>query len=131
MFKNGLTIGAFAALYANQGLSVELWGWLSIHGTTELLAIVLCGAAGLILGGSVAFPGRYGRLENLARNGRLASQIVIGAVGLFFVAGLLEGVGRQVIVDTTLRYLIAFGALILWAHYFLRVGKDRFDGDDG
>ena len=50
---------------------------------------------------------------------------------MFFVAGLLEGVGRQVIVDMSLRYLIAIGALIWWAYYFLRFGKDSFDGERG
>lgn len=131
MFYNGLLLGAFSAIYEDRGLSVEWWGWLSIHGTTELLAIILCGGAGLVLGSSVAFPGRYGRLDNLARNGRLASQIAIGAVAMFFVAGLLEGIGRQTIIDTSLRYSIAIGALIGWAYYFLRIGRDRFDGDRG
>ncbi len=131
MFYNGLIIGALAALYASRGLSTELWAWLGIHGTTELIALVLCGGAGLVLGSSLAFPGRYSRLDSLARNGRMASQIVVGAVALFFVAGLLEGLGRQLITDMTERYLIAIGALIWWALYFLRIGKGRFDGDSG
>jgi len=45
MIYNGLTIGAFIALYASRGLSVEFLGWLSIHGTTELLAVLAGGAA--------------------------------------------------------------------------------------
>ena len=130
MFYNGLTLGAFAALFESRGLSVELWAWLGIHGTTELFAVVLCGGAGLLLGRSLAFPGRHGRLDNLARNGRMAGQIVIGAVAMLFIAGLLEGLGRQLIVDPTERYLIAVSALILWLLYFLRVGKEERDGDD-
>ena len=129
MFYNGLIIGALTALYSSRGLSAELWAWLGIHGSTELIALVLCGGAGLVLGGSFAFPGRVSRLDSLARNGRMASQIVIGAVALFFVAGLLEGLGRQLITDMTGRYLIAIGALIWWALYFLRTGKGRFDGN--
>ena len=50
LFVNGLTLGAFAALYASRGLSWDLWAWLMIHGTTELLALALCGGAGLVLG---------------------------------------------------------------------------------
>ncbi len=129
MFYNGLIIGALAALYETHGLSAELWAWLGVHGTTELLAVVLCGGAGLLVGSSLAFPGRYSRLDNLARNGRMASQIVIGAVALFFVASLLEGFARQLITDMTERYLVAAGALIWWALYFLRRGKKRFDGE--
>ncbi len=129
MFYNGLIIGAMAAVYERHGLSTELWAWLGIHGTTEMLAVVLCGGAGLVLGSSLAFPGRHSRLDTLAQNGRMASQIVIGAVAMFFVAGLLEGLARQLIADTTTRYLVAVGALIWWMLYFLRTGKDRTDGN--
>jgi uncharacterized membrane protein SpoIIM required for sporulation len=107
MFYNGLIIGAIAALYHSRGLSVELWAWLAIHGTTELLAVALCGGAGLVLGGGVAFPGRHSRLDSLARRGRLAARIVMGAILMFLVAGLLEGFGRQLIHDMTARHLVA------------------------
>ena len=129
MFYNGLMIGAIAALYHSRGLSVELWAWLSIHGTTELLAVALCGGAGLVLGGSVAFPGRHSRLETLARRGRLAARIVMGALLMFLLAGLLEGFGRQLILDVTTRYLIAAVAAVWWLLYLTRAG--RTGSDDG
>ncbi len=125
LMTNGAMLGAFAALYADRGLSVELWGWLLIHGTTELLAVVLCGGAGLMLGGALAFPGRHTRLENLARAGRQAAVIVIGCVGMFFVAGLLEGFGRQEINTTWVRYLIAGAMLVFWLGYFALSGGNR------
>ncbi len=131
MTITGLTIGAFAALYAGRGLSVEFWGWLLIHGTTELTAVVLCGGAGLVLGGSLAFPGKHTRLANLAIRGRLAGQVVLGAVAMLFVAGLLEGFGRQLITDATARYAIATGALAAWIWYFTRVGRELSDDDGG
>lgn len=130
LFYNGLTVGAFSALYASRGLLVEFWAWLSIHGTTELVALVLCGGAGLVLGSSLALPGRFSRLESLARNGRRASQIAIGAVVLFFLAGLLEGLGRQLITDPGERYLVAGVSLIWWALYFLQAGRARSHGHD-
>lgn len=123
MFTNGLTLGALAALYASRGLSLELWGWLLIHGTTELLAISLCGGAGLYLAAAVAFPDRYSRLHSLAVKGRKAAVIAIGCVAMFFVAALLEGFARQLILDTTLRYLIAGTMLLGWLAYFSRVGR--------
>ena len=36
---------------------MELGGWLIIHGSTEIFAIVLAGAAGFRIGWSVVFPG--------------------------------------------------------------------------
>ncbi len=131
LFYNGLILGAFAALYHSRGLSLDLWAWLSIHGTTEILAIVLCGAGGLVLGASVAFPGRHSRLENLSLNGRQAGEIIIGTVFLFLAAGLLEGFGRQLITGISDRYLIAAAALTAWAVYFIYSGRRRGAEDDG
>jgi uncharacterized membrane protein SpoIIM required for sporulation len=127
--QNGLMLGAFLALYAGRGLAVELGGWLFIHGVTELLAIVLCAAAGLALGGAVAFPGTYSRLANLAETGRIAAQVVIGAIGLFLIAGLLEGLGRQLLNETSLRYLIAAASAVGWFLYFVFAGRNQGDGD--
>ena len=38
-FYNGLILGAMYALHVDRGLGVELGGWLSVHGVTELSAI--------------------------------------------------------------------------------------------
>jgi uncharacterized membrane protein SpoIIM required for sporulation len=108
---------------------VALGGWLFIHGITELLAIILCGAAGLALGGAVAFPGAHSRLANLAATGRVAAQVVIGAVALLLIAGLLEGLGRQLITDTSLRYVIAATTGTAWCLYFGFAGRKRTDGN--
>jgi uncharacterized membrane protein SpoIIM required for sporulation len=129
LVDNGLIMGAFLALYASRGLAIDLDGWLFIHGVTELLALILCGAAGLALGGALAFPGSHGRLANLASTGRLAGQVVIGAVALLVIAGLLEGLGRQLIADTSLRYAVAATTAVAWLLYFGFAGRKRIHGD--
>lgn len=129
LVENGLMVGAFLALYASRGLGIELGGWLLIHGVTELLAIILCGAAGLTLGAALAFPGTHGRLANLAARGRQAAQVVIGAVSLLLIAGLLEGLGRQLITSTSTRYAIAAATALAWVLYFGFAGRRRDDGD--
>ncbi len=123
MFYNGLTIGALTSLYASRGLGWDLWGWLLIHGVTELLAIALCGGAGIILASSLVVPGQYSRLEMLARNGKRAGQIVIGAVAMLFFAALLEGFARQLINDISVRYTIAFLSGAFWLSYFIGLGR--------
>jgi len=128
LVQNGLMMGAFFALYASRGLGVELGGWIFIHGVTELLAIILCGAGGLALGGALAFPGAHNRLANLAATGRVAAQVVIGAVALLLIAGLLEGLGRQLITDTSLRYTIAATTAVAWLLYFGFAGRNRIHG---
>jgi uncharacterized membrane protein SpoIIM required for sporulation len=124
LFSTGLMLGAFGALYASRGLGVALWGWLLPHGITELLAVVLCGGAGLILAQALVFPGRHTRLRNLAIRGREAGVIVLGAVAMLLVAGLLEGFFRQMVQSDTVRYLVAMTTAVFWAFYFLRAGRE-------
>ncbi len=119
LVMNGLTFGSFFALYASRGLGFELGGWLIIHGGTELLAVALCGGAGLAIADAFLFPGQKTRLQSLTERGRVAGLVALGAVVMLAIAGVLEGIGRQVITDDLTRYGIGIGMLVLWALYFL------------
>jgi uncharacterized membrane protein SpoIIM required for sporulation len=123
LFVNGLSLGAMFAIFASKGLTADFAAWLAIHGTTELGAMALCGGAGLLLGQAVGFPGRYKRRAAFKIKGRQATVVVLGAVGMFFVAALLEGLGRQLINDMGWRMGIAAAALVLWVAYFALAGR--------
>ena len=122
MIYQGLMLGAFLALHWNRGLTVDFL-WVSIHGVTEITAIIFCGAAGFGLAERILFPGRYGRLENLAIHGREAARIAVGAVFMFFVAAILEGGFRQLVASTSLRFVIGGATGALWLAYFLLAGR--------
>jgi uncharacterized membrane protein SpoIIM required for sporulation len=123
LIYQGLTVGAFLALHYNRGLAIDSLGWLSVHGVTELTAIVLFGAAGLMLAEKILFPNRLPRLESLATNGRTATQIAIGAVLMLLVAGILEGGLRQLVQPTTWRFAIGGTTAVLWLGYFTLAGR--------
>lgn len=125
LFTNGLILGAFAALYAARGLSVDFWGWLLPHGVPEILALVVCGAGGLALGQSLVWPGRYRRFDSLSLRGREAGVLFVGALALFFVAGLIEGIFRQTVADVPVRYAVAATGALLAAAYLAPIGKRR------
>jgi uncharacterized membrane protein SpoIIM required for sporulation len=123
MFFNGLLLGAMLALYGSRGLTWDLLGWLSVHGTTELLAIVLCGGGGLVLARAIIFPDRETRMESLARRGSTAGTLIMGAVMMLLVAGILEGFARQLVDDIGARYLIGGLMLVFWLTYFTLGGR--------
>jgi uncharacterized membrane protein SpoIIM required for sporulation len=123
LFQNGLIVGAFAALYAGRGLSWDLWGWLLPHGVTELLAVILCGAAGLLLAHALVFPGAEPRADALRRRGRQAAEIALGCVGMLFIAGLIEGIFRQTVTSIDVRYAVASSTALFWLFYFGWVGR--------
>ncbi|ESQ73653.1 stage II sporulation protein M [Asticcacaulis sp. AC402] len=128
LIYNGIPLGAMLWLFASKGLGVEFAGWLSIHGTTELFAIVIAGACGLHIGRRLIFPGDVPRKESLMVAGRLTGTVMIGVAAMLTVAGCLEGFGRQMITDTWARFAIGGAMLTLWLIYFLLVGRERKHG---
>lgn len=122
---NGMVLGAFLALHHNRDLTIEILGWLSIHGVTEITAFILFGAGGLMLAEKILFPGRYTRMQNLALHGRAAAQLAIGAVLMLFIAAILEGVFRQYVQSTSLRFIIGWGIGFCWLAYFLLAGRSK------
>ncbi len=115
---NGLMLGAFMAVFAAKGLGIGFAGWLTIHGSTEIFAIIIAGAAGFHIGLAVIFPGRAARSDAAVAAGLVGARAMGGAVMMLAAAGLLEGIGRQVIVDDGTRYAIGLMMLILWLVYF-------------
>jgi uncharacterized membrane protein SpoIIM required for sporulation len=115
---NGLTLGALYAVFAAKGLGLNLAGWLMIHGTTEIFAICISGAAGIRIGMAIAFPGRASRSDAAVQAGRTSATAMAGTVIMLGVAGLLEGIGRQMITNDGLRMLIGSTVLVAWLAYF-------------
>lgn len=128
LFSTGLMLGAMVALYQSRGLGGEFWAWVLPHGVTELSAVCLCGAAGMVIGASLVFPGRHTRLRNLALRGREISLLAVGAVCMFLVAGMIEGIFRQTVQDVGLRWALAAATLAFWTWYFLAVGRGYESG---
>lgn len=122
---NGATMGMFIALFASRGLGYEVGGWLIIHGVTEIFAFILAGAAGLNLGRAMAFPGDQSRLDALAKAGIVSGTVMGGCVVMLFVAGLLEGFGRQLITSDIARYSIGAISGAIWLTYFYAPRRNK------
>jgi uncharacterized membrane protein SpoIIM required for sporulation len=125
LLYTGLELGAMAALYASRGLGPEFCAWILPHGVTEIGALCLCGAAGMVLGRALVFPGRHTRLRNLALQGREVALLAVGSVVMFLIAGGIEGFFRQLVQNVTVRWSLAAVTLVFWAWYFLTVGRSR------
>ncbi|MCC8108489.1 MAG: stage II sporulation protein M [Planctomycetes bacterium] len=130
LLYNGMIVGAIVRVHVDKGLGVDFVGWLSIHGVTELLAVLLASAAGLAVAQGILFPGRLPRLEGLAVKGRMAAGVAAGAVLMLFVAGIIEGGFRQLIANTPGRYAFAALTGALWLAYFTLAGRRGNVSDD-
>ncbi|WP_207512837.1 stage II sporulation protein M [Longitalea luteola] len=91
LFINGVMVGSFQYYFFAKGL-----GWPSvlviwIHGTLEISAIILSGAAGLIIGNSILFPGSHKRLHSLMQGAKDGLKLMIALVPILIAAAFLEG----------------------------------------
>jgi uncharacterized membrane protein SpoIIM required for sporulation len=77
------------------------------------------------IGRALAYPGRRTRLEAAAAAGKRAGAVVGGVVIMLAIAGLLEGVGRQIVTNDGVRYAVAGATALFWAAYFWRGGRAR------
>lgn len=125
LIHNTALLGALLWLYHGQGLLLDLIGWLSIHGTTELFAILLAGAAGIHVGRSMAFPGNLPVMDAAADAGRRAAQVMTGVVLMLVIAALLEGFARQMVNATPSRLIVGGFMLVFWIGYFFAFRRER------
>ncbi len=91
LILNGVNVGVAGGLFYAAGDPGTFWTLILPHGLLELTAVFIAGGAGLMLGWAAAVPGDRRRSAALAEEGRRSVVIVIGLVGVFLVAGLLEG----------------------------------------
>lgn len=124
----GVTTGAMLAVFAAHGLGPDFAAWLTIHGTTELLAINIAGAAGLRIGMAAAFPGQMARMAAITQSGRQAAIAMAGVVCMLVVAGMLEGIGRQLVQAPAARVAIGLAMLLMWTAFFALAGRGRDHG---
>ena len=129
LVQNTASLGAMLWLFASQGLLVDFIGWLSIHGTTELFAILLAGGAGLHIGRSMAFPGERSIMQAASEAGRRASQVMAGVVLMLVIAAMLEGFARQLIDNTQGRFVVGGFMLLFWIAYFFAFRRDAPAGE--
>lgn len=120
LFKNGLMLGVFEEMFVQHGLGIKFFLVVFIHGTLEISAIVISGAAGLILGNSILFPGTYTRLQSLQRAVKDGLKIMVGLIPVWITAAFFEGfVTRHTGMPLVASLFILFGSLTYILYYFV------------
>lgn len=119
MFRNGVMIGTFQSFLAQHGFLIDSIATVWVHGTFEIFAIVVAGAAGITVGNSIVFPKTYSRIESFRRGAMRGSRMVLGLVPVFIVAGFLESfVTRYTQAPYVVRFGIIFASLASIIFYF-------------
>jgi uncharacterized membrane protein SpoIIM required for sporulation len=120
LFYNGIMLGAFHAFFWRYHLLGKSLLVVWIHGSFEISAILLAGAAGFVLGNSLLFPGTYRRVDSFKIGALNSLKIVVGTVPVFIAAGFLESfITRYTGMPLWLNLLIIFGSLFVVIWYFV------------
>ncbi|MGQ7853760.1 stage II sporulation protein M [Pedobacter sp. WC2501] len=117
LFRNGIMLGSFQYFFFSKGLGFQSVLVIWIHGTLEISAIVLAGAAGLILGNSFLFPKTYTRMASIQKGAKDGLKIVIGLIPIFIVAAFFESfVTRhtEMPLELSLLILLSSAAFMIW-----------------
>ena len=99
-----------------------------VHGTLELTAIIIAGAAGLILGKSFLFPGTIRRIDAFKQGAKDGVKIMIGLMPVFALAAFFEGFITRLYNDiSVLTTIITSLSVVFVIWYFviypIRLGR--------
>ena len=120
LFKNGIMLGAFQWFFYEKGLFLTSFLSIWIHGTLEISAIIIAGAAGFVLGNSILFPGTLSRIVSLVKGARRAVKICVGLIPIFITAGFLESyVTRLTDAHIAVKLTIIIGSLSFILYYYV------------
>jgi uncharacterized membrane protein SpoIIM required for sporulation len=116
---NGIMVGTFQYFFYQQGLFAESALTIWMHGTLELSAIVIAGAAGITMGNGLVFPGTYSRSQSFMLSARRGLKILIGIAPIIVFAAIIESfVTRYTELPSFVRLsLIAFSLFFILGYF--------------
>ena len=110
MLRNGIMLGSFEYYFFSKGLGLESVLVIWIHGTLEISAIIIAGAAGLVLGHGLLFPKTYSRAKAFILSAKDGTKIAAGIIPIILLAAFLEGFVTR---HTEMPIWLSAGILIL------------------
>lgn len=122
LMSNGIMLGEFQTMFFNYGVGLESMTAIWIHGTLEISAIIISGAAAFSLGNGWVSPGTLSRSESLKRSGLRSVKILFTTIPLLLMAGFLESfVTRHTEYPLFIKLFIIFGSLAFIVFYYVYI----------
>ncbi len=120
MIQNGVLFGTFQWFFVEQGIFRESFLTIWLHGTLEMSTVIISGAAGIVLGRGLLFPGTYSRIQAFLLSAKKGLLILFGVIPITIMAGFIEGfVTRLTDLPDIVRLLIILVSLFFLIAYFI------------
>ncbi len=131
LLRNGIMVGTFQYFFIERGIFWKSFLTIWIHGTLEIAGIIIAGAAGLVAGSGLLFPGTYRRTQAFQITIRRGMKIFFGVAPIIILAALFEGIlTRYTETPDVIRGMFIFISLffVLWYFAWLPWHKARTGG---
>lgn len=100
MWQNGLMLGCFQYMFFAKGWGLQSVLVIWVHGTLEILALVIAATAGLVITQGILFPGTYSRIESFKRGVKDSLKIMIVLIPVFIMASFFESYVTHLMSNT-------------------------------
>lgn len=120
---NGANIGVPIGLFHSVDEAGRFWGLLLPHGLLEITSVIVAGGAGLRLGWALIDPGDRTRVEAITGEGRRCMTVLLGLIGTFVIAGLIEGFVTGSPLATPVRVAVGVAVEAAFLAYIFRFGR--------
>ena len=120
LVSTGVMVGVFQYFFYERGLLGESFLTIWTHGALEISAIVLAGAAGIVLGKGLLFPGTYHQLKAFQVTAQRGLKVYLGIVPVIIAAGAIEGyITRMTYTPDWIRLTFILLCFALMLGYFV------------
>lgn len=118
LLQNGIMLGAFQYFFVQHNVFKESVMGVWMHGTIEIFSIIVAGAAGLVMGNALIFPGTYKRKDSFKKGALEGVKITFGLIPFFIIAGFIESYLTRHSEITNLSLAVIISSIIIIAIYF-------------
>lgn len=128
--NNAIMVGAFNQFFHANGLGLDFWLVVFVHGTLEMTALILASTAGFVMGKSYLFPGTIRRMDSFKQGAKDGVKIMIGLIPVSALAAFFEAYITRLYNDAPAVTTVVFILSVLFvAWYFviypIRLGRKR------
>jgi uncharacterized membrane protein SpoIIM required for sporulation len=120
LIQNGIMLGTFQYLFIREGIYMDSFFTIWMHGAIEISCIIIAGAAGLTLGSGLVFPKTLTRLQSLQLSARRGLLILLTVLPLIVLAAFIEGfITRYTEASYIIRGIVIFGSFAFIISYYV------------
>ena len=124
LWQTGLQVGCFQYMFFAKGVGYKSILVIWVHGTLEILSLVIAATAGLVIAYGILFPKTYSRVESLKRSVKDALKIMIILIPVFILAAFFESYVTHLMSNTFGKY--GSGGLPVWAGILILITSLTF-----